>query len=146
MIKILLHIIVFTLFFNVSAKDYIIESSSNNSVLNTISYPDGDEYIHIENSGLWKDNQGDYGNERCIGIIKKKKINSKVEVRCEHTNQIGEKFWTLKIRDSELHETGGVSIYINGTGKYTKLAGVECPYGVNYIKNMVWYKQKCKLP
>ena len=59
--------------FNVNAKDYIIESSSNNTVLKTISYSDGDEYIHIENSGLWRDNQGDYGNERCIGIIKKKK-------------------------------------------------------------------------
>ncbi len=147
MMKILLYIIVFIVYFNARAQDYIIESNSNNTVLKTIIYPDGEEYIHIENSGLWKDNQGDYGNERCIGIIKKEKTNSNVEVRCEHTNQNGEKFWTLKIRNSQLHQSGGgVSTYIAGTGKYKKYLGIECPYGVNYIENMVWYTQKCLIP
>ena len=35
---------------------------------------------------------------------------------------------------------------IVGTGKYKKYVGIECPYGVNYIENMVWYTQKCKMP
>ena len=76
--KLLLYIIVFIIYFNAVAQDYIFESNSNNTILKTIIYPDGEEYIHIENSGLWKDSQGDYGNERCIGIIKKKKVNSNV--------------------------------------------------------------------
>ena len=36
--------------------------------------------------------KGDYGNERCIGIIKKNKSNSNVEVRCEHINQLEKSF------------------------------------------------------
>lgn len=61
----------------------------------------------MENSDLGKDNIGDYGNERCIGIIKKNKLNSNVEVMCEHINQLGEKFWTLKVRNSQIYQTGG---------------------------------------
>ncbi len=145
--KYFIYVIVIIISFATKAQDYIIEANSNNTILKTIIYPDGQEYIHIENSGLWKDNKGDYGNERCIGIIKKNKLNSNVEVRCEHINQLGEKFWTLKVRNSELHQTGGgVSTYIAVTGKYKKYIGIECPYGVNYIENMVWYTQKCKMP
>ena len=73
----------------------------------------------MENSGLWKDNKGDYGNERCIGIIKKNKSRSNVEVRCEHINQFGEKFRSLKVRNFQIHKTEvGVSNYIARTGKY----------------------------
>ena len=143
--KILLYILILFIFFNLNAKNYIFESNANNTVINTIRYPDGKEYIHSENSGLWKDSNGDYGNEKCIGVIKKSKNQSKVEVRCEHTNQNNEKFWTLKTRNSELHDSGGgISTYIAGTGKYLKLIGKKCPYGVQYIDSMVWYTQKCK--
>ena len=136
--KYFIYIIVLTFFFNLSAKDYIFESNNNNTVSKKIIYPDGSEYIHLENSGLWKDNLGDYGNENCIGAIKKDKIKSLVEVRCEHTNQEGEKFWTIKIRNSELHDSGGgINTYVAGTGKYKEYIGAKCPYGVKYIDNMV---------
>ena len=65
----MIYLIVYIIPFLIYAQDYIFESNSNNTVSNTIIYPDGQEYIHLENSGLWKDNRGDYGNERCIGII-----------------------------------------------------------------------------
>ena len=51
-------------------------------------YPGEQYYIHAENSGLWKNNKGDSGNERCIGIIKKNKLNLNAEIRCEHINQL----------------------------------------------------------
>ena len=143
--KILLYTLIFNILFSLNAKDYIFESNNSNTVLNTIKYPDGKEYIHIENSGLWKDSNGDFGAEKCVGVIKKDKEQSQVEVRCEHTNQNNEKFWTLKIRNSELHDSGGgINTYIAGTGKYQKLVGKKCPYGVQYIENMVWYTQKCR--
>ena len=65
----MIYLIVYIIPFLIYTQDYIFESNSNNTVSNTIIYPDGQEYIHLENSGLWKDNRGDYGNERCIGII-----------------------------------------------------------------------------
>ncbi len=91
-----IYIIVYIIPFVINAQKLYFESNSNNTILKTIIYPDGQEYIHIENSGLWKDNKGDYGNERCIGIIKKNKLNSNVEVRCEHINQLGEKVLDFK--------------------------------------------------
>tara|TARA_E500000178_G_scaffold280737_1_gene280936 strand:+ start:305 stop:742 length:438 start_codon:yes stop_codon:yes gene_type:complete len=143
--KVLLFTLMLPILSSLNAKDYIFESNNSNTVLNTIKYPDGKEYIHLENSGLWKDNNGDFGNEKCVGFIKKNKEQSQVEVRCEHTNQNDEKFWTLKSRNSELHDSGGgINTYIAGTGKYQKLVGKKCPYGVQYIENMVWYTQKCR--
>ena len=111
--KYFIYTIVYIISFATTAQDYIIESNSNNTILKTIIYPDGEEYIHIENSGLRKDNKGDYGHESCIGIIEKNELKANVEVRCEHINQLGEKFWTIKARNFELHQTGaGVSTYI----------------------------------
>ena len=78
--KYFFYTIVYIISFVTNAQDYIIESKSNNTILKTIIYSDGQEYIHIENSGLCKDNKGDYGNERCIGMIKKNKLNSNVKV------------------------------------------------------------------
>ena len=57
--KYFIYIIVYIISFTIYSQDYIFESNSNNTVLDTIIYPDGEEYIHIENSGLWKDNKGD---------------------------------------------------------------------------------------
>ena len=61
----------FSILFGLNAKNYVFESNNSNTVLNTIKYPDGKEYIHIENSGLWKDSNGDFGTEKCVGVIKK---------------------------------------------------------------------------
>ena len=58
--KYFIYTIVYIISFVTNAQDYIFESNSNNTILKTIIYPDGQEYIHIENSGLWKDNKGDY--------------------------------------------------------------------------------------
>jgi len=43
-------------YYVINVQNYIIESNSNNTILNTIIYPDGQEYIYIENYNLWKDN------------------------------------------------------------------------------------------
>ncbi len=56
--KYFIYTIAFIISVSSSAQDYIIEANSNNTILKTIIYPDGQEYIHIENSGLWKDNKG----------------------------------------------------------------------------------------
>ena len=30
-------------------------------------------------------------------------------------------------------------------GKYKKIIGLSCPYGVNYKKNYAWFKARCKI-
>ena len=54
--KYFIYIIVYAVSFVTNAQDYIIEANSNNTILKTIIYPDGQEYIYIENYNLWKDN------------------------------------------------------------------------------------------
>ena len=40
---------------------------------------------------------------------------------------------------------GGINTYVAGTGKYKKMIGIKCPYGVQYHEDAVWYTHKCKL-
>ena len=66
--------------------------------------------------------------------------------RCITTNQNGDKFWTTRIRNSEVAEGGGgINTYLTGTGKYKKMIGLKCPYGVKYHQDAVWYTHKFKL-
>ena len=68
--KYYIYTIVYIISFVTNAQGYIFESNSNNTILKTIIYPDGQEYIHIEHSVLWKDNKGDFGIPYTINIGK----------------------------------------------------------------------------
>ena len=146
--------IVFLIFLLISSKiyskDYIYEVGGTNSPndANSIECPDGTKYIvyHGTNSA-WKDNNGDYGNEKCIGNITVKKDKSAIAYfRCISVNQNGEKFWTTRERKSQIEEGGGgINTYTAATGKYKKMIGLKCPYGVQYHQDVVWYTHRCKL-
>ena len=141
------------LFFSISfckAKDYLFETGGiiSNADEELIEYPDGAKFIVYKgNNGAWKDSEGDYGKEKCIGYVKTNiNKNAEVHFRCEGANQNGEKFWTTRIRQSDSVEGGGgINTYVAGTGKYKKMIGIKCPYGVQYHEDAVWYTHKCKL-
>ena len=120
--------------FSIEAKDYLFETGGiiSNVDEEIIIYPDGSKFIVYKgNNGAWKDSEGDYGKEKCIGYVEtNKEKNADVHFRCEGANQHGEKFWTTRI---------------NGTGKYKKMIGLKCPYGVQYHEDAVWYTHKCKI-
>ena len=92
---------------------------------------------------MWDDSNGDYGNEKCLGYVKQ--INKKVELEviCENINQDDEIFWNSRTRKSDKGAGIGQMKILNGTGKYKKLIGLVCPYGVNYKKHYGWLKAKC---
>ncbi len=144
-----LFIVLFLYTTQLYAKDYIFESGGINPKPDTIEYPDGTKFIvYPENNIAWKDSDGDYGSERCIGTVNVNKDKSaNVYFRCESTNQIGEKFWTTRVRNSLVEDGGGgINTYVSGTGKYERLVGIKCPYGVKYHNDVVWYTHKCKIP
>ena len=141
------------LFFSISfcqAKDYLFETGGiiSNADEELIEYPDGAKFIVYKgNNGAWKDREGDYGKEKCIGyILVNKDKSADVNFRCISTNQNGDTFWTKRKRKSVVEEGGGgINTYIAGTGKYEKMIGIKCPYGVQYHEDIVWYTHRCKL-
>lgn len=131
------------------AKDYIFESGGEQAIPESIEYPDGTKFlVYPKNNIAWKDSDGDYGKESCIGFVNVNIDKSaNVHFRCESANQMGEKFWTTRIRNSAVEDGGGgINTYIAGTGKYKKMVGTKCPYGVKYHDDVVWYTHKCKIP
>ena len=94
---------------------------------------------------MWEDSEGDYGTEYCSGYVKEFNKSVSLEVYCETKNQDGDIFWNSRIRNSEKGGGVGKIKFLNGTGKYKKYIGLECPYGILYQGEHAWFKAKCKI-
>jgi hypothetical protein len=129
---------------NVNAKEYIFNGYGI-SKQNTIEVSDNYKFSSYTSEGMWDDSNGDYGNEKCSGYVKQINKQIELEVICENINQDNEIFWNSRIRKSEKGGGVGKMKILNGTGKYKKLIGITCPYGINYKKNYAWFKAKCKI-
>ena len=141
-------IILFLTFYQ--AKDYLFKTGSiiSNTDEELIEYLDGAKFIVCKgNNRTWKDSEGDYGKEKCVGYVKKNiNKNAEVHFRCEGANQNGEKFWTTRIRQSDSVEgSGRINTYVAGTGKYKKMISIKYLYRVQYHEDAVWYTHKSKL-
>ena len=123
---------------NANAEEYIFNGYGI-SKQHTIEVSDNFKFSSYTSEGMWDDSNGDYGNEKCLGYVKQ--INKKVELEviCENINQEDEIFWNARTRKSDIGAGIGQMKILNGTGKYKKLIGLVCPYGVNYIR-----KENCK--
>ena len=139
-------IIIMSLFLvgNINAKEYIFNGYGI-SKQNSIEVSDDYKFSSYTSEGMWDDSNGDYGNEKCSGYVKQINKRIELEVICENINQDNEIFWNSRIRKSEKGGGVGKMKILNGTGKYKKLIGITCPYGINYKKNYAWFKAKCKI-
>ncbi len=126
------------------SKEYIFKGYGISN-LKTIEVSESFKFSSYRSEGMWDDSNGDYGNEKCVGYVKQKNNNVELEVICENINQNNEIFWNSRIRKSEKGGGVGQITFLNGTGKYTKMIGLICPYGINYKKNYAWIKAKCKI-
>ena len=139
-------IIIMSLFLvgNINAKEYIFNGYGI-SKQNSIEVSNDYKFSSYTSEGMWDDSNGDYGNEKCSGYVKQINKRIELEVICENINQDNEIFWNSRIRKSEKGGGVGKMKILNGTGKYKKLIGITCPYGINYKKNYAWFKAKCKI-
>ena len=129
---------------NILAKSYIYKAYGI-SQQKTITISDEFRFSAYTSEGMWDDNNGDYGNEKCAGYVKQKNKNVDLEIYCETVNQNNEKFWNTRIRRSSKGGGIGKMVIIDGTGKYKDFIGLECPYGVNYKKEYAWFVAKCEI-
>ena len=113
----------------------------------TMDLSENEKYLQIKASSVWEDSFGDYGIADCLGYMTvSKNAGTKFNAYCEGENQNNDKFWLKYFRNSEDMDAGtGLSTYVNGTGKYKELIGLQCPYAVKYFKDRAFFKQKCKL-
>ena len=116
--------------------------------LKTIKLPSGGQIINLFNNGTWEDSLGNYGKGYCYGIVESNKNKDDFfQYYCELSDQDSDKIFTKGSRKSEDAQAGvGKQNIIDGTGKWKKLIGATCIYGVKYVDEVLFASQKCKFP
>ena len=146
--KIFIFILSFLLFTNLYSAEIVIQGNSKVEY-NDFTFTDNSKYIIINQEGQWTDNIGNYGSQKCKGLIKRndKNIVNFLDVICQLTNQNNVVIWRKFERTgSEIERGVGVSTIIDSTSKYKKeLIGTKCNYAVNRTKDMVFSKSVCKV-
>ena len=99
--KYILKILMSLLFINnINAKDYLFEGYAI-SKLSTIEISDNFKFSAYTSEGMWDDNNGDYGNEKCSGYLKQQNKKVELEIFCETINQNNDEFKNSRIRKSD---------------------------------------------
>tara|TARA_B100001094_G_scaffold300947_1_gene326831 strand:+ start:578 stop:1057 length:480 start_codon:yes stop_codon:yes gene_type:complete len=146
--KIFIFIFSFLLFTNLYSAEIVIQGNSKVEY-NDFTFTDNSKYIIINQEGQWTDNIGNYGSQKCKGLIKRndKNIVNFLDVICQLTNQNNVVIWRKFERTgSEIERGVGVSTIIDSTSKHKKeLIGTKCNYAVNRTKDMVFSKSVCKV-
>ena len=146
--KMFIFILSFLFFTNLYSAEIVIQGNSKVEY-NDFTFTDNSKYIIINQEGQWTDNIGNYGSQKCKGLIKRndKNIVNFLDVICQLTNQNNVVIWRKFERTgSEIERGVGVSTIIDSTSKYKKeLIGTKCNYAVNRTKDMVFSKSVCKV-
>ena len=128
------------------AKELVVTSHST-STIDKFNLPSGITYSNFTNTGTWTDNFGNYGTFRCFGLVKTHKSGEiELDIVCENSDKKSFKNWIILKRSSTQFETGvGVTEFIDGTGPWKEVIGTKCNYAVNYLGNVSFTIDKCKL-
>ena len=147
--KIFISILISLILITVSAEDnkeYIITGSD---ITKTKSFDLGNNstFSSFTVKGSWTDNYGNYGFNKCMGIINKNVNNVELYFMCEREDKNGHKYWTISRRNSETQSSGvGYFEIVNTTiPKKELFIGKKCTYAVQYLKETNFYKSKCKI-
>ena len=127
-------------------KEYIVTGSD---ITKTKSFDLGNNstFSSFTVKGSWTDNYGNYGFNKCMGIINKNLNNVELYFMCEREDKNGHKYWTISRRNSETQSSGvGSFEIVNATiPKKELFIGKKCTYAVQYLKETNFYKSKCKI-
>ena len=135
----------------------IFSFSLNAKELITISYATVEEekyelengtiHTNIKSTGLWTDNFGNYGKNKCFGLFTTHKNKSiDLNMKCEGIDHKGNKSWSVIKRESSEFDAGvGTNKYVDGTGPWKYLIGAECKYGIKYFEEANYSVEKCKI-
>ena len=153
MIRLFFYFFALKLLFLVSAqlsaqdnKEYIV-TGSDITETETFELENKSKFSSFTVNGSWTDNFGNYGFNKCMGIINKNLNNVELYLMCEREDKNGYKIWTISKRKSETKSSGVGSFEIVDATipKKQLFIGKKCTYAVKYLKETNFYKSKCKI-
>ena len=128
------------------SKEYIV-TGSDITETKTFELENKSKFSSFTVNGSWTDNYGNYGFNRCMGIINKNPNNVDLYFMCEMEDKNGYKIWLISKRNSET-QSSGVGSYeiVNATiPKKELFIGKKCTYAVKYLRESNFNKSKCKI-
>ena len=153
MIRILFYFLLLKLLFLVSVqlgaednKEYIV-TGSDITETKTFELENKSKFSSFTVNGSWTDNFGNYGFNKCMGIINKNLKNVELYFMCEREDKNGFKIWSINKRKSGIQNSGVGSFEIVDATipKKELFIGKKCTYAVKYLKETNFYKSKCKI-
>ena len=145
---ILLYII--NLSFSLYASELEIEVVGKTTRQNSIELPNGKRYVSFKHEGGFKSTLARYGSYFCEGSIfyNKKNLLESMNLFCELTDQNGDKQYATGKRrvGSEIDIALGQTVIFDASGFWEKYIGLECTYVVEYVNDILFSPQKCKMP
>ena len=126
-------------------KEYIV-TGSDITETKTFELENKSKFSSFTVNGSWTDNFGNYGFNKCMGIINKNFKNVELYFMCEREDKNGFKIWSINKRKSGIQNSGVGSFEIVDATipKKELFIGKKCTYAVKYLKETTFYKSKCK--
>ena len=127
-------------------KEYIV-TGSDITETKTFELENKSKFSSFTVNGSWTDNFGNYGFNKCMGIINKNLRNVELYFMCEREDKNGFKIWSINKRKSGIQNSGvGTFEIVDATiPKKELFIGKKCTYAVKYLKETNFYKSKCKV-
>ena len=127
-------------------KEYIL-TGSDIIETKTFELENKTQFSSFTINGSWTDNFGNYGFNKCMGIINKNLKNVELYFMCEREDKNGFKIWSINKRKSGIQNSGvGTFEIVDATiPKKELFIGKKCTYAVKYLKETNFYKSKCKV-
>jgi hypothetical protein len=128
------------------SKEYIV-TGSDITETKTFELENKSKFSSFTVNGSWTDNYGNYGFNKCMGIINNNLNNVELYLMCEREDKNGYKVWTISKRKSETQSSGVGSFEIVDATipKKELFIGKKCTYAVKYLKATNFYRSKCKI-
>ena len=134
---------------NIKGEDLkeLIISGSDITSMKSFELSNKNKFSSFKVSGSWTDNYGNYGFNKCMGIINKNLKNVELYFMCEREDKNGFKIWSINKRKSGIQNSGVGSFEIVDVTipKKELFIGKKCTYAVKYLKETNFYKSKCKI-
>ena len=136
--------------FSLYASELEIEVIGKTTRQNSIELPNGKRYLSFKHEGGFKSTLAKYGSYFCEGSIyyNKKNLLESMNLFCELTDQNGDKQYTTGKRrvGSEIDIALGKTVIFDASGFWEKYKGLECTYVIEYVNDILFSPQKCKMP
>ena len=132
-----------------SSEVFELEVIGKNVRQDVIKLPSGKKYVSFKHSGGFKTSIAKYGSYFCEGSIyyDNKDLLENMNLFCELTDQNGDSMYTTGKRKlgSETKIAVGKTIVFDASGFWKKYIGLECTYVIEYVNDMLFSPQKCRL-